>query len=205
MRNQPRHKGRRLWATFALFLLAACAATPQDVVKPEVRVVDLDLLESGLLVQRLLVTLLIRNPNDFSISLDGLKFDLEVNGRHFASGESDQRIELPRLGAVEAPVHASTTLIDIVNQMLIIGRKWGLDYRVTGAAYVAGLAGGPVPFEYSGSIKLGPGPAPNSPGRRNVRGGQVKTPPLATGSLRLDEKSGRRQAASPARTDSTQS
>lgn len=181
MRIWPHHRGRRLWAGLALFLLTACAASPENFAKPEVRVVGLEFLKGGLLEQRLLITLAIRNPNDFSISLNGLKFDLEVNGRHFASGLSNQRIELPRLGEVEAPVRASTTLIDIVNQLLIIGRKWGLDYRVTGVAYVAGLAGGPVPFEYSGSIRLGSGPASRPPGTRKINLPQSKTPPRATG------------------------
>jgi LEA14-like dessication related protein len=144
-----------------LLLLAACGTA--DPIPPLVRVVDLRLLESSVFEQRFEIDLWIGNPNDFALPLDGLTFDLEVNGEAFARGFSNQRVTIPRLSEGRISVAASTTLIDLVRQMLLLAEHGDLAYRLHGLAYMNSLQRHSVPYESEGSFHLqrpgGPGEA----------------------------------------------
>jgi len=133
-------------------LLVACSTA--ETVPPQVRVADLRLLESGLFEQRFEIDLRIGNPNDFALPIDGLTFDLQVNGEAFARGFSDQRVTIPRLGEGKISVAASTTLVDVVRQMMLLAQRGDLTYRLTGLAYVGSLERRSVPYESEGSFRL---------------------------------------------------
>lgn len=144
---------RGVLAAALLLLVSACAAGG-DPVPPQVRLADLRLLESGLFEQRFEIDLRIGNPNDFELPLDGLTFDLEVNGSDFARGFSDQRVTIPRLGEGTITVIATTTLIDVVRQMKLLAERGDLAYRLGGTAYLDSLARRSVPYESEGTFRL---------------------------------------------------
>jgi LEA14-like dessication related protein len=138
----------------ALLLLVSACAAGGDPVPPQVRLADLRLLESGLFEQRFEIDLRIGNPNDFDLPLDGLTFDLDVNGSDFARGFSDQRVTIPRLGEGTITVVATTTLIDVVRQMKLLAERGDLAYRLGGTAYLNSLARRSVPYESEGTFRL---------------------------------------------------
>ncbi len=139
----------------ALFALAACAQIG-EMRSPQVHVVDIRLLQGGLLEQRFRVDLRIGNPNDFDLPLDGLTFELDLNGRHFAEGFTNQTVTVPRLGEARISVDASTTLIDMIEQALILGERSELSYRIEGVVYLRGLSRRQVPYERGGRLRLQP-------------------------------------------------
>jgi LEA14-like dessication related protein len=143
-----------------LLLLAACGTA--EPVAPQVRVVDLRLVESSVFEQRFEIDLRIGNPNDFALPLDGLTFDLEVNGAAFARGFSNQRVTIPRLGEGQVSVSASTTLVDMVRQMLLLAERGDLTYRLSGQAFLNSLQRRSVPYQSEGSFRLLP---PGEPGQ----------------------------------------
>jgi LEA14-like dessication related protein len=143
-----------------LLLLAACGTA--GPVAPQVRVVDLRLVESSVFEQRFEIDLRIGNPNDFALPLDGLTFDLEVNGAAFARGFSNQRVTIPRLGEGRVSVSASTTLVDMVRQMLLLAERGDLTYRLSGQAFLNSLQRRSVPYQSEGSFRLLP---PGEPGQ----------------------------------------
>ncbi len=150
------------WAAAALMLLLA-ACSGGDPLPPQVRVVDLELLESTLFEQRFRIDLRIGNPNDFDLPLDGLTFDLEVNGADFARGFTNERVTIPRLGEGRLSVVASTTLVEVVRQMRLLAERGDLTYRLHGTAYLDSFARRRAPYESSGSFRLLDGAA--GPGR----------------------------------------
>jgi LEA14-like dessication related protein len=139
-------------AAVALLLVGACAGVAP--VAPQVRLVDLRLLQSSLFEQRFEIDLRIGNPNDFDLPLDGLTFDLAVNGADFARGFSDQRVTVPRLGEGTVTVIATTTLIDVVRQMKLLAERGDLAYRLGGIVYLDSLARRSLPYESEGSFRL---------------------------------------------------
>jgi LEA14-like dessication related protein len=135
-----------------LLALAACSST--EPVAPEVHVVDLRLLESSVFEQRFEIDLRIGNPNDFDLPLDGLTFDLEVNGEDFARGFSNEKVTVPRLGEERLSVVASTTLLELVRQMQLLAERGDLSYRISGLAYFDSLVRRSAPYESEGTFSL---------------------------------------------------
>lgn len=142
----------RLIALPLLLLGAACTST--QPIPPQVFISDLRLLDSSVFEQRFQIDLRIGNPNDFALPLDGLTFDLDVNGADFASGFSNQSVTVPRLGEAVLSVTASTTLVDLVQQMVLLAERGDLTYRVHGVAYLDSLARRRAPYESIGTFRL---------------------------------------------------
>lgn len=140
-------------------VLAACAAL-RDAEPPQVRLADLRLLQSGLFEQRLQVDLRVGNPNDFDLPLDGLTFELTLNDEPFAQGFTNEAVTIPRLGEATVPVVASTTLLDLVQQALVFGKRGDLSYRIEGVAYLQGPTRRSLPYERSGRLRLLPDTGP---------------------------------------------
>lgn len=160
---------RGLWAwLFCLPLvpvLLACAALDPRLEAPSVYVTALSLGESTLLEQRYTLRLRLQNPNQQTLSIEGLSFELELNGQPFAEGVSAEPLELPGFGEKELVVSASSHLGRVVEQLMGLmdeGRQ-SLDYRLRGKLALQGWVGR-LPFEREGSIRLSPAPAKPAPG-----------------------------------------
>jgi len=150
--------GRALICVLAWGLVACAGIGPgQRVEPPEVRLTDLEFVDAGLFEQRFRMILRVRNPNDFDLPIDGLRFALDVNDRPFATGLSNRSVTVPRLGEQTVAVDASTTLLDIVQQFMALSSREALSYRMIGTAFLRGVARRAVPFEQSGSFRMAPG------------------------------------------------
>ena len=146
---------RAVAGLLALLALAACAQIGA-ARSPQVNVADIRLRESSLFEQRFEVDLRIGNPNDFDLPLDGLTFELDLNGRRFAEGFTDQPVTVPRLGEARVSVEASTSLIEMMEQVLILAERSELSYRIEGVVYLRGLTRRQVPYERDGRMRLMP-------------------------------------------------
>jgi len=147
---------RRLVTTMALgaaLVLSACAALEQPTA-PKVRLVDVRLLESGVFEQQMVVDLRITNPNNFDLPLEGLAFELEVNDNVLADGTSNESVTIPRLGEARIPVHASTSLLGLVQQFVALSQSDHLSYRLKGRAYLSGFFGRGVSFDQGGRLEF---------------------------------------------------
>jgi hypothetical protein len=144
-----RRSARRAAAAAPLISLAAallasgCASLGLGASPIEVQLVALTPLPSTGFENRLRVDLRLRNPNDRAYRIDGLRFVLDVNGQRLLSGMSDAEATLPRLGEVVVPVTTSTSLLDLLNQILAFGRRQqpGFTYELRGKIFLAGRWG----------------------------------------------------------------
>lgn len=155
------HTGYRyLLLTMLLLLLAGCASL--GLREPaRVTVAGLEPLPGEGLEARFLVKLRVQNPNDVALDFDGVVLDLELQGKGFASGVSDQRGSVPRYGErlIEVPVTVPVTAI--IRQLF--GMTGGeplqkVSYRLQGRLGGIGLAG--AYFDTRGELEL---PAPPPP------------------------------------------
>ena len=146
-----------LLATLLLGLSACAGVTEEDVLPPKVSLADVRFLDGSAFQQQLLLELRVGNPNNFDISLEGLSFSLEVNGAPFADGLSNEDVTLPRLADTRVPVTATTTLVDLVRQALLLSETGEISFLLEGHAFVTnGLGSRRVPFGSEGNLKLLP-------------------------------------------------
>lgn len=136
--------------------LAFGCATPGGVIPPTVTLVGLVPEGGNLFEQRFRVDLRISNANNFDIPLDGLSFDMAVNGAHFATGLSNQPIKIPRLGSEVVVIQATAGSADLFRNLLIVAQQGRIDYRIKGTALIGGSVQDTVPFERSGRLSLIP-------------------------------------------------
>jgi LEA14-like dessication related protein len=143
---------RRLLLFLFLFGLSACATLPPGVQAPRVSLADVSLRSLGLLEQRFELDLDLVNPNDFDLKIEGLDFELEVNGRPFANGISRVTTLLPAGATTPIRVDAITRSKDWLTQMKALSPdvlKAGVPYRVHGRVKAGGLSRW-LPFEHTG-------------------------------------------------------
>ena len=79
----------------------------------DIRVQDVKALESIFLIQ-----LRVLNPNDIPLTLRGVNCDLEVDGRHFASGIADSDQLVPAYGTAIVPVKVYASMLDMVSSVV---------------------------------------------------------------------------------------
>jgi LEA14-like dessication related protein len=107
----------RSWLLLATVLLSACASMPsRDPL--QVTVAGVESIPGEGMELRLLVKLRVQNPNDTSIEFDGVSLNLDVMGRAFASGVSDQAGTVPRFGEAVVAVPVTVSMMRMARQVL---------------------------------------------------------------------------------------
>ena len=140
---------QRVVGVLVLSLLSACSGIV-NFEKPQVNLAGLEVLDLGLLEQKFVVSLRVTNPNDMALPIDGLKMKLDVNGQPFATGVSNQKVTLPRLGETVVKVNVTTNLSNIWKQIKAIQSK-SLAYTVSGQLFVPLVPGG-ISFNRQGEL-----------------------------------------------------
>ena len=147
-------------ATLLALLLSACAVLGERPESPNVSIKNLELQEFNLFEQRYRLHLRIQNPNDFELAMSGMSYELELNGREFATGVSDQEVTVPAFGDVVIEVHVVSNLARVIEQLREVGEggRPTLRYQLSGKIGV-GSFGGRIPFSHEGDLELFPRPA----------------------------------------------
>jgi LEA14-like dessication related protein len=145
----------RLAAAMLVLATAGCVNL-SALEAPEVRVTSLEMLAPapGSLEQRFAVGLRLTNPNNRSLAVDGLDFELDLNDRPLARGVTNRAFELPRLGQADTQVIVTTSVFDVLRQALDLGarRDATMDYRLRGRVHLGSGFVRTVPFDYRGKL-----------------------------------------------------
>lgn len=144
---------RAIALSLVLLLGAACAAT--HLQKPQLQVVNVQMLGGNLLQQQLRVRMHVQNPNDRELQVRGITYELEVAGEKFAHGTSDSDFLVPARGETEFDVNVTANAAAAV--LKVLGSSAKLDdvaYRVVGKVQLASGLLRTIPFEHQGRMKL---------------------------------------------------
>lgn len=144
MRSAERTCTRRSFAAlvlvFALAPLAGmggCAHFGGGFESPEVFLVGLRALPGGTLEQRFEIDLRLLNPNDTDLELDGIDVTVALNGARLTRGVTGETVSIPRLSDGLVTLTATTTVFDLVNQIMAAGSSTTLDYELRGRVFLA--------------------------------------------------------------------
>jgi LEA14-like dessication related protein len=139
-----------------VLLMAACSSMPKDFEAPRVHITDMTAKDVAIFEQRFDMKIRIQNPNNTDLSINGLKFDIDLNEREFANGMSGQRLVVPRFGSEVVDVEVFSTLGSFLRQIQSFnsGLPQKVRYRLKGTAYVDSPGTFKAPFDESGEIDL---------------------------------------------------
>ena len=148
----------------ATLLLSACASMP-DRDPLQVTVAGIEPLTGEGMEVRLLVKLRVQNPNDTPVEFDGAALNLDVMGRRFASGVSDEAGTVPRFGEAIVAVPVTVSVLRMARQ--VMGMLDGkpverIEYSMSGKLHGAGMFG-TQRFSAQGDFQL-PRSAPGAAG-----------------------------------------
>jgi len=112
---------------------------------------------------RFAVRLRIQNPNDKPLNFDGIVVDLDLRGKSFASGVSDQRGTVPRFGETVITVPVTVPATAMIRQAfgLATGDRTKVDYSLRGR--LGGMGFGGARFDSKGEIVLPAGSRSRGP------------------------------------------
>ncbi len=139
-----------------LALLSACALAPRFET-PKLSVVNVQLLSSDFLAQRVRVRLRVQNPNDRALAVRGLTYTIEVAGQTFASGQSAASFVVPALGEAEFDSNVTTNLAGTLMTLLSRGPdslSQKIDYRLSGKLSLSSGLLRSIAFDERGSFSL---------------------------------------------------
>lgn len=144
---------RGVWMLMALYL-GGCASLGAHRDSVRVTVSNIEVVEATLMEQLYRVTLRVQNRTDRPLSVSGGSFDLELNGRDFASGVSDQSVDIAAFSDAQIDVRMVSTVFGIVRLVQGFQDRQGepLSYNISGTLATEGLFG--IGFQESGEIAL---------------------------------------------------
>jgi LEA14-like dessication related protein len=108
--------------------------------------------------QRYLVKIRLQNRAKEALKIDGLSFDLDLNGKRFASGVSNQQTTVPGFSESTLEVNLSSTVFGLIKQFSALQDRQGgsFDYRISGSLSTPESLLS-LPFSEHGEINLLPG------------------------------------------------
>ncbi|MBK8325268.1 MAG: LEA type 2 family protein [Betaproteobacteria bacterium] len=140
----------------ALLLVTACAAL-YGLKSPNVSVTAIEVRELRLLEQKFRVQVRVQNPNDVDIAVNGMSFELELNGKPFATGVSNQVVTVPRYGTGTVEVEVVSGVREVLRQFLDgkkeVPSRW--PYRLRGQVSLVQPYSLTIPYDTTGEIDLG--------------------------------------------------
>ena len=159
MLTVPAPRGRTfgwLLRSAGVLLVGGCALGPglgPGMEAPSINVSRIRLQDSTVLEQRFLAILRVQNPNAVDLAIEGISYDLEVNGQAFAKGVGKGLVIIPAFSQGTIETEAITTLTGLVRQLREVGRarRPPIAYRLTGKVKLRDHPSA-LPFEMRGDI-----------------------------------------------------
>jgi LEA14-like dessication related protein len=155
---QRPHPGRVLLRSIAvsiILMLSVAGCSSLKLEKPTLSIVNVEMLKSDLLSQRLKVRLHVQNPNDRALPIKGITYGLEVAGEPFADGVSAASFVVPPLGEAEFDMNVTANMAGTLIRLLGQGSsRDSVDYRMRGKISLSEGFLRSIPFEERGSFKL---------------------------------------------------
>ena len=140
-----------------MLALSGCALLVPKLEKPQLSIVNVELLKSDLWEQQLKVRMRVQNPNDRSLPIKGLSYMLEVAGQEFARGASGASFVVPARGEAEFDMNVMANMAGTLLKLLSRSAETPdhrVDYHLTGKVSLSEGLLRSLPFEERGSFKL---------------------------------------------------
>ena len=139
-----------------LLLLSACAGLGKRLEPPRVTLSNIVVQKVTVFETTIEVKLRIFNVNDIPIEIKGTECDLELMGNHFATGVSNQKVNIPSYESATIPVVVYSSVVSMIKSLLSLQNTEKLKYKLTGRIRIEGgaLLPSAIPFKSDGELSF---------------------------------------------------
>jgi LEA14-like dessication related protein len=140
----------------AVIDVPGCSLFMPKFTTPELSIVGIEIGRSNLFTQHLDVRMRVDNPNDRELPVQGLSYQLFVEGEEVARGVSEASFTVPPLGEAEFDMQVTANLAGALLTLLSqTGARSGVvQYRIVGKVELSRGLLRSIPFEQHGSVTL---------------------------------------------------
>ncbi len=144
----------RVFACLAAAALAGCAALPK-LEAPNLSVISMNVQSADIFSQRMNLRMRVQNPNTRELSIEGIRYRVEVDGAELGQGLTGNSFVVPAMGEAEFDVQFTANLAGALAKLLT--RKSSrdkLEYRLVGEVHLSSGFLRRIPFDERGSVNL---------------------------------------------------
>jgi LEA14-like dessication related protein len=144
---------------FAYLTLSGCAGVGKQLDPPQVSLANIRVEEVSGLETAFEIQMRVFNANDVDLKVKGIKAELEINGRPFATGVSNSPVEIPSYGTELVTVTVYSSVIKMFKSVYGLKESEELKYRLNGKISVSAgnnMMPTSLPFESEGQVSLKP-------------------------------------------------
>jgi LEA14-like dessication related protein len=144
---------RRLLLILLALGLSSCSLFVPKLEKPTLSIVGVQLLKSDLWHQELRVRLRVQNPNDRALPVEGIIYELDVEGQELAHGVSGDSFVVPALGDAEFDMSVSANMANLLFKLLNRSTTQ-VEYRIYGKISLSAGLLRSIKFDDHGTFKF---------------------------------------------------
>jgi LEA14-like dessication related protein len=141
-----------------LTTLGGCESLPENIVStPEVELRNVQVMGLGFKSQTFLLSFDISNPNPFRLPVNHIAYDVRLDGRRFATGETASDLSIPANGDSQFAISVDLDLLSTAPQLLATireGVRGDIPYELEGQLGIDIPMAPPVRYRTTGSIRL---------------------------------------------------
>ena len=141
-----------------LTTLGGCESLPENIVStPEVELRNVQVMGLGFKSQTFLLSFDISNPNPFRLPVNHIAYDVRLDGRRFATGETASDLSIPANGDSQFAISVDLDLLSTAPQLLATireGVRGDISYELEGQLGIDIPMAPPVRYRTTGSIRL---------------------------------------------------
>ena len=153
-----RHSNLRSMSLFAMALaLSACAGMETVISAPGVSLRNVTVTDINFSSQTFLLGFDVVNPNPFPLPVSAVFYGVDLDGQHFASGETAGGFVVPAQADGEFAISVELNLLKTAPQLLHIirdGIRRDVPYSLKGRFVIDRPLVKPVRFESTGEIRM---------------------------------------------------
>jgi LEA14-like dessication related protein len=115
---------RNFLVLFTVFILISCKSQPQkaeesiEILEPEFDVVSIYIIQADIVVTEFEAVIKIVNPNDFSVELSSINYELYGNSRFWSGGSANDILIIPANSSAETRFTFEMNFINMNRRLL---------------------------------------------------------------------------------------
>ena len=135
--------------------LAGCSAFAPKIEQPRLSLVSIGMMSADIFNQQFRVRLHVENPNDRDIPVEGLDYELFLEGDSFAEGVSNNAFVIPALGETEFDLTVRTNFVSSIGRLVSrLNGRTQVQYVLEGKVLTDIGMFKKIPFRESGTVDL---------------------------------------------------